>query len=107
MRGSSSRRDLLKSFAAGAAVALMAGRDVPAAEAQKLDPKDPAARALGYVEDAAQVDLKKYPAFVKGSSCENCLLLEGTAGSRFRPCSAFAEKLVSVAGWCASWTPEM
>jgi hypothetical protein len=73
----------------------------------KLDVKDPAAIALGYVENAAQVDVKKYPDFVKGSNCENCLQLQGSAGSSYRPCSLFPGKLVAVGGWCKGWTPEM
>jgi High potential iron-sulfur protein len=77
------------------------------AEPPRLDVKDPTAVALGYVENAAQVDLKKYPAYVSGSNCENCLQLQGTAGNNYRPCSLFPGKLVSVSGWCNSWTPEM
>jgi hypothetical protein len=102
-----SRRWLLKniSLAAGAA-ALPSGR-VRAADAARLDVKDPAAIALGYVENAAQVDVKKYPDFAAGSNCENCLQLQGTAGNNYRPCGLFPGKLVSVSGWCKSWTPEM
>jgi hypothetical protein len=77
------------------------------AEPNRLDVKDPAAVALGYVENAAQVDAKKYPAFVAGSDCENCLQLQGSAGNNYRPCSLFPGKLVSVSGWCKGWTPEM
>jgi hypothetical protein len=77
------------------------------AEPQKLDVKDPAAVALGYVENVSQVNTKKYPNFVPGSNCENCLQLQGTAGNNYRPCSLFPGKLVSVSGWCTSWTPEM
>jgi hypothetical protein len=73
----------------------------------KLDVKDPAAIALGYVENAAQVDVKKYPDFVKGSNCENCLQLQGSAGNSYRPCSLFPGKLVALGGWCTGWTPEM
>jgi hypothetical protein len=102
-----SRRSLLEnlSLAAGAA-ALMRGR-AGAAEAARLDVKDPAAIALGYVENAAQVDVKKYPGYTAGSNCENCLQLQGSAGDNYRPCSLFPGKLVSVSGWCKSWTPEM
>jgi len=77
------------------------------AEPARLDEKDPAALALGYAADAAQVDVKKYPQFVPGSNCENCLQLQGTAGNNYRPCSIFPGKLVSVSGWCTGWTPEM
>jgi hypothetical protein len=73
----------------------------------RLDVKDPAAIALGYVEGAAQVDVKKYPTYVQGSNCENCLQLQGSAGINYRPCSLFPGKLVSVSGWCKGWTPEI
>ncbi len=73
----------------------------------KLDVKDPAAVAVGYVENAAQVDQKKYPAFAAGANCENCLQLQGSAGSTYRPCSLFPGKVVAVAGWCSGWTAEM
>ncbi len=104
-----SRRSVLKnlSLAAGAAVtAIRSARSEPA-ELPRLDVKDPAAAALGYVEYFAQVDTKKYPEYVMGSTCENCLQLQGTAGNNYRPCSLFPGKLVSVSGWCKGWTPEM
>jgi hypothetical protein len=81
--------------------------DSRSAEPNRLDVKDPPAAALGYVENAAQVDAKKFPGYVQGSNCENCLQLQGTAGNNYRPCSLFPGKLVSVSGWCKSWTPEM
>lgn len=102
-----SRRSLLKNFSlAVGAAALTSGR-ARAADAPRLDVKDPAAIALGYVENAARVDVKKYPDYAPGSNCENCLQLQGTAGNNYRPCGLFPGKLVSVSGWCKSWTPEM
>lgn len=76
-------------------------------EPNRLDVKDPAAVALGYVENVSQVDVKKFPQFVQGSNCENCLQLQGSAGNNYRPCSLFPGRLVSVSGWCKGWTPEM
>jgi hypothetical protein len=102
-----SRRALVRTLSLAMAAASVGRRQARAAEPQKLDVKDPAAVALGYVESAAQVDVKKYPAFVKGSNCENCLQLQGKAGSDYRPCTLFPGKLVAVSGWCSSWTPEM
>jgi len=107
MNRSLSRRALVKTLSLAIAAAGSGGRQARAAEPQKLDVKDPAAVALGYVENAAQVDVKKYPAFVKGSNCENCLQLQGKAGSDYRPCTLFPGKLVAVSGWCSAWTPEM
>jgi hypothetical protein len=102
------RRVLLQnlSWIAGWSAA-MSWRRSPAVEPNRLDVKDPAAMAQGYVENASQVDIKKFPQFVQGSNCENCLLLQGSAGNNYRPCSLFPGKLVSVSGWCKSWTPEM
>ncbi len=102
-----SRRNFIISLSLGAAASAMATKPGAAAGTEKLSVKDPAAAALGYVEDAAQVDSKKYPAFVKGSTCENCLQLQGKVGEAYRPCSVFPGKLVAVVGWCSSWTAEM
>ncbi|HWS68699.1 MAG TPA: high-potential iron-sulfur protein [Steroidobacteraceae bacterium] len=107
MNRSVSRRALVKTLSLTMAAASLRGGQARGAEPQKLDVKDPAAVALGYVESAAQVDVKKYPAFVKGSNCENCLQLQGKAGSDYRPCGLFPGKLVAVSGWCSAWTPEM
>jgi len=102
-----SRRTFVRLLSIGAAAGVLAARRTAAAGTEKLSVKDPAAIALGYVEDAAQVDPKKYPAYVKGSSCENCLQLQGKPGDTYRPCSVFPGKRVAVSGWCSSWTPEM
>jgi hypothetical protein len=102
------RRSLLKILGvAASAAALVPARRSQAADAPHLDVKDPAAVAVGYVEKAAQIDLKKYPAYVKGSTCENCLLLEGSPGPHYRPCSVFPGKTVSVDGWCSRWAAEI
>jgi hypothetical protein len=102
------RRVLLQnlSWIAGWSAA-MSWRRSAAVEPNRLDVKDAAAMAQGYVENASQVDIKKFPQFVQGSNCENCLLLQGSAGNNYRPCSLFPGKLVSVSGWCKGWTPEM
>jgi len=102
------RRNVIKnlSLAAGLSAALP-WRQTQGAAPPHLDEKDPAAVALAYVENAARVDVKKYPDFVKGSTCENCLQLQGSPGTSYRPCSLFPGKLVAAGGWCKSWTPEM
>ena len=81
--------------------------EAPAAKPARLNVKDPAALALGYVEHASDIDAKKTPGYVPGSNCENCLQLQGVAGNNYRPCNLFPGKLVSVSGWCMGWTPEM
>jgi hypothetical protein len=103
-----SRRALVKSLALAAGIsAAPPWRRAQGAEPARLDVKDPAAIAQGYVLNASQVDTKRYPQYTQGSSCENCLLLQGSAGNTYRPCSLFPGKLVSVSGWCKGWTAEM
>jgi len=102
-----SRRNFVEKVLLATAAATVAGRSAVADELPKLDVKDPAAAALGYVLNASQVDAKKYPTYVKGSNCENCLQLQGKPGNDYRPCSLFPGKLVSVSGWCSGWTAEM
>ena len=51
--------------------------------------------------------IKKYPGYVKGSNCDNCLQLQGPPGNSYRPCSLFQGKLVAVGGWCSGWTAEV
>ncbi len=101
------RRLLVKSLSLAAVSSGLYSRRSQSDELKRLDVKAPAAVALGYVESASQVDLKKYPDYAKGSNCENCLQLQGVAGNNYRPCSLFPGKLVSVSGWCKGWTPEM
>jgi hypothetical protein len=104
-----SRRAVVQTLAFGAATfAGLAPHRLRGAEsAPKLDIHDPTAIALGYVENASQVDAKKYPQFVPGSNCENCLQLQGKAGNDYRPCELFPGRLVAVSGWCSKWTAEM
>lgn len=102
------RRSLIKNLLAGAGSgALLAAQRVLGGELARLDVKDPAAASKGYVEDAGRVDAKKYPAFAQGSSCDNCLLLQGAAGPAYRPCELFPGKLVAVKGWCSGWSAEI
>jgi hypothetical protein len=102
------RRALVKNIAiAAGAAAVLPHRTSSAAEPQRLDVKDPAAKARGYVENAEQLDVKKYPSYVKGSTCENCLLLQGASGANYRPCNLFPGKVVSVHGWCSGWAAEI
>jgi hypothetical protein len=102
------RRVMLRNLGcAGGLSAALAWRPALCEAPARLDVKDPAAIAVGYVESAAQVDVKKYPDYVQGSNCENCLQLQGSAGNNYRPCGLFPGKLVSVGGWCSAWTPEI
>jgi len=102
-----SRRRFVGTLLLGTAAGALTVDRAVADEPPKLDVKDPAAMALGYVENAHQVDTQKYPSYVTGSTCENCLQLQGKPGNAYRPCSLFTGKVVAVGGWCSGWTAEM
>jgi High potential iron-sulfur protein len=102
-----SRRSLVKTLAAGAAAAALPIRPARSTEPPHLDVHDPAAAALSYIENAAEIDPKKFPRYVAGSNCDNCLQLQGKPGNNYRPCALFPGKLVAVSGWCSSWTAEI
>jgi hypothetical protein len=101
------RRSVLKHLSLAASAAALLPASGRANELPHLDPKDPAAVALGYVENAAQADVKKHPTYQQGSSCENCSQLQGTAGALYRPCELFPAKAVAAAGWCSGWSAEI
>ena len=65
-----------------------------------VDPKDPVAKAVKYVEDH-----KKAPE-AKGNLCSTCGFYakkETRNGKEVGTCTIFAGKLVQADGWCASW----
>jgi hypothetical protein len=64
------------------------------AAATPLDPADPAAKALGYVETSAKPDQK----------CANCAQFQGAATDKRAACAIFPGKSVSAGGWCSVWT---
>jgi len=82
--------------------ALVAGR-AAAADAPKLDPKDPQASALGYVVDASKADKAKFPKYAAGQTCAGCQLYQGKAGDAWGPCTLFGGKQVAAKGWCSAF----
>ncbi len=96
----SSRRIFLMTVAAcGSASAPLAFAQAPA----RLDEKDPQAVGLGYVEDAAKVDAKKFPKFAKGQLCNNCALWKAKPTDPWGGCPLFGTRLVAGKGWCNAW----
>lgn len=71
--------------------------------AEQIEETDPAAAALGYKHDAAQVDKAKFPRQTGEQSCANCQLYTGAEGSEWGPCGIFPGKDVSAKGWCNAW----
>lgn len=108
MRDPISRRDALKKLALllGAAGTAEAVRPAAAAELPHLSPKDPNAVALGYHDNAAQVDAQQFPTYRSGQRCDTCLQLQGQEGQPWRPCNLFPGQLVNANGWCRVWVPK-
>jgi High potential iron-sulfur protein len=106
MQGKISRRAIVKSgLIAGAllpAVGLVS-RDAEAAALPPLDPGDPTAKALGFVNDATKVDAKKYPTFKPTQKCATCAQYQGKATDATAACTIFAGKSVPAGGWCQVW----
>ncbi|MEP0355971.1 MAG: high-potential iron-sulfur protein [Paraglaciecola sp.] len=87
------RRDFIK-LSGSALIGVTLGGVVLRANAQdRVALDDPTAKALQYVHTSQ----------LEGKNCENCQYLQGEAGSEWRPCAFFPNKLVSAEGWCAGW----
>jgi hypothetical protein len=100
------RRTFLRTIVAAlpAGAVLVNGKSV-AQDLPKLAANDPAAKALVYVENAAQVDTSNPLAarFQAGQDCSNCAQIQGEDGAAWRPCAIFPGKLVASKGWCSVW----
>ena len=98
------RRTVLKGALLGVA-AIPAAALVGRAEAApaKVDPNEPQAKSLGYVEDASKVDAKANPNYKAGQHCGNCLQAQVKEGEAYIPCNIFPGKLVNTNGWCKVW----
>ena len=73
------------------------------AQPARADEKDANAVALGYKNDAATVDSKKYAQYVKGNVCGNCSLYAGKPSDPWAPCGALGGKQVNAKGWCVAY----
>lgn len=72
---------------------LLTARPAFAAEAQRVDPNDPQAKALSYVHESPNPE----------NLCTNCQLYQGPADSAWGPCAIFPGKQVAGGGWCSAW----
>ncbi len=99
------RRYFLGTLAAGAAGAALIENVARAQDLPRLDESDPAAKALLYVHDVAQLDKSNPMAarYQAGQSCANCAQIQGDAAAEWRPCGIFPGKLVNAKGWCSVW----
>jgi hypothetical protein len=97
-----SRRTFIQILPLAGVLALGANAAL-AADAPKVDPKDPQAAALGYVVDAGKADKAKYPKYAAGQACAGCQLYQGKATDAGGPCALFAGKQVAAKGWCSAY----
>lgn len=74
------------------------GADLP-----PLDPRDPAAVALGFTNDSASVDAAANPTHRADQICANCEQYLGNQKDTKGGCVLFAGKSVPAAGWCKVW----
>ncbi len=95
------RRKFVKSALLGALGAPLLS-EPSMAMASKLNPADPAAAAVGYVENASKVDAKRFPTYKPGQNCANCSLIM-LQYSPYRPCKLFPKNVVNANGWCSAW----
>jgi hypothetical protein len=106
MKQGYSRRALIKRALIVAAVAPVAGLGIglsSAADATPLDPKDPTAASLGFVNDASKVDASKYPTYTAGQHCGSCAQFQGKPGDARGSCNIFVGHTVPQTGWCQVW----
>jgi High potential iron-sulfur protein len=100
-----SHRRLLRGRALAVAVApysIFRPRAAFGAAGPLLNAAEPAPKAVQYVEDASRAKRA-----TSDSTCANCALYLGPAGSTQGPCQIFPGKQVKAAGWCSSWAPQM
>jgi len=100
------RRRFMRNAVAGVVAVpiagLLAGRSAAAAELPKLDPTTGQAKALNYVNDAAEASSN--PSFKEGSECANCIQWQG-GDSEWGGCNIFPGSAVHRNGWCTAWAP--
>ena len=99
---STTRRKFMLHVAAGSSVVATSAA-MAQATGPKLDEKDPAAVALGYVADTAKADKKKFPKHTADQKCTNCNFFVGKATDAAGGCPLFGTKQVAGPGWCSAW----
>lgn len=105
MSQANTRRQFLGLCGAAALASLPLSRAAAAAPL-KIDAKDPAAKALGYVDDVAAIKAGSEAAFKPGNLCLNCVLYaKSQEKGGYAPCAVFPGKLVAARGWCRAYAP--
>jgi len=94
------RRLFLLQVATGPAAVVAAGAN---SAPVRVDPQDPQAAPLGYTEDGARVDARRFPRRTAQQVCANCQVYAGKPSDPRGPCAVFAGRLVAASGWCSAW----
>lgn len=98
------RRIFLKLIPAVAAASAAGVQSRLLAADQKVDPKEPQAASLGYVENTANADKKKFPKHENAQTCDSCqFYTTAQEASNRAPCTIFANRTVAAKGWCSAW----
>ncbi len=85
------------------ALALIGNSAKAAAELTPLDPTDPKAVTLGFIDDTAKVDAVANPLHTADQTCANCAQWLGKASDARGGCVLFAGNSVPAHGWCKVW----
>ena len=96
------RRTFMMHVAAGGSV-LATSAATAQATGPKVDEKDAAAAAVGYVADTSKVDKKRFAKHTTAQICTNCNFFVGKATDAWGGCPLFASKQVAGPGWCSAW----
>ncbi len=112
MKNETSRRRFLCEVASAIAAVpvgaiLLYPRASGAQDTPRLPEDDPAAFALGYVHDASDVDVSKYPRYEPGQICANCQQWRAGPDVEWGPCAIFPGRSVRNEGWCSVWVPKV
>jgi len=109
MQSKMTRRSIVKSGliagTLGSAFGLIGGT-AGAAALTPLDASDPTAKALGFVADAAKVDVAANPTYKPAQKCSSCAQYLGKAGDATAGCNIFAGHSVPAGGWCKVYAPK-
>ena len=107
MQDKITRRSIVKTgFIAGALIPVLglAGNAASAAaDLPPVDPKDPQAATLGFINDTTTVDAAANPAHTVSQTCANCQQFVGKPTDARGGCVLFPGKSVPAAGWCKVW----
>lgn len=104
MQSTNKRRIVLRSLSYAAVVSATGIPLSLLAAVKKIDPKDPQAVALNYVDDSTTVDDKKFPKHDKSQTCSKCQFYQAAQEkNKVAPCAVLAGKGVAAGGWCTAW----